>query len=121
MASRRYTCGLDAAMDVVGGKWKSLILWALHSEPRRFGQLRQLLPGISEKVLITHLRELVSAGVVHREVYPQTVLKVEYSLTPYGMRLFDSLRPLALWGQEHMNRQTAAESADENDTGRLSA
>lgn len=104
MADKQYSCGLDAAVDVIGGKWKPLILWALHDGTRRFGELRRELPGISEKMLIQHLRELAADGIVHREVYRQVPPKVEYSLTEVGESLNAALLPLGDWGEEHMVR-----------------
>ena len=101
MKKRPYSCGLDAAVDVVGGKWKALILWALHDEPRRFGELRRRLPEVSEKMLIQQLREMESYGLVHREVYHQVPPKVEYSLTEFGQSLNEALVPLGLWGERH--------------------
>lgn len=98
---RPYSCGIDAAIDVVGGKWKVLILWALHDGQRRFGELRRLLPGVSEKVLIQQLRELEADQIVHREVYRQVPPKVEYSLTDLGDSLNAALRPLGAWGSDH--------------------
>jgi DNA-binding HxlR family transcriptional regulator len=99
----RYTCGLDAAIDVMGGKWKVLILWALEGgEPVRFGQVRREVPGISERILILQLRDLEKAGLVDREVYQQVPPKVEYSLTPLGRSLVTALVPLGEWGEEHM-------------------
>ncbi|MEU5116353.1 helix-turn-helix domain-containing protein [Streptomyces longwoodensis] len=96
-----HVCGIDAAMEVIGGKWKVLILWALHEHPcRRFGELRRLLPGITEKVLASHLRELEADGVVRRVSYDEVPPRVEYSLTEDGLRLNDALRPLAAWGRE---------------------
>ena len=99
-----YSCGLDAAVDVVGGKWKALILWALSVEPRRFGALRREVTGISEKVLIQQLRDLERDGIVHREVHEQVPPKVVYSLTPLGDSLYAALEPLGDWGEEHMDR-----------------
>ncbi|WTW95783.1 helix-turn-helix transcriptional regulator [Streptomycetaceae bacterium NBC_01309] len=101
MRSRQYSCGLDAAVDVIGGKWKALILWALHEEPRRFGELRKDVPGISEKVLIQQLRELEADALVHREIYHQVPPKVEYSLTALGQELNTALGGLAQWGYQH--------------------
>ncbi|GAB2806330.1 helix-turn-helix domain-containing protein [Streptomyces chlorus] len=95
-----HVCGIDTAMEVIGGKWKVLILWALHEHPyRRFGELRRLLPGITEKVLASHLREMEADGVVHRVSYDEVPPRVEYSLTEDGMRLNDALQPLAAWGR----------------------
>jgi DNA-binding HxlR family transcriptional regulator len=104
MTTRQYSCGLDAAVDVIGGKWKALILWALHEETRRFGELRRELPRISEKMLIQQLREMQNDGIVHREVYREVPPKVEYSLTDFGSSLLDALRPLDRWGERYMER-----------------
>ncbi|MFD0774161.1 winged helix-turn-helix transcriptional regulator [Streptomonospora algeriensis] len=98
-----FLCGLDAAVAVVGGKWKPLILWALSVEPRRTGELRRELPGVSEKVLTQQLRELERDGVVHREVHQQVPPKVVYRLTGKGAALDRALRPLGEWGEEHMD------------------
>ncbi|MEV6520524.1 helix-turn-helix domain-containing protein [Longispora sp. NPDC051575] len=111
MRGRVYSCGLDAAMDVIGGKWKALILWALHERARRFGELRRELPGISEKMLIQQLRELEQHGVVHRKVFHQVPPKVEYSLTPLGARLNEALLPLGDWGEENMTAIEAVAAA----------
>ncbi|MDQ0949949.1 DNA-binding HxlR family transcriptional regulator [Streptomyces phaeochromogenes] len=103
-----YSCGLDAAVDVVGGKWKPMILWALHvGGTMRFGELRRDIggghsPGISEKVLSQQLRELEADGVVHREVYGEVPPRVEYSLTELGKALNTALLPLGEWGDLHM-------------------
>ncbi|MFF2187695.1 winged helix-turn-helix transcriptional regulator [Streptomyces sp. NPDC058155] len=100
-----YFCGIDAAMDVVSGKWKSLILWELHHYGvRRFGELRRGLPGVSEKMLIQHLREMEEDGLVHREVYREVPPKVEYSLTEHGVSLNTALTSLGQWGAERMGR-----------------
>lgn len=106
----RYSCGLDAAIDVVGGKWKPLILWALHHRPHRFGELRREVGAITEKVLIQQLRELERDGIVHREVYDQVPPKVVYSLTPLGRSLNKALEPLGDWGEENMDHIVAVRS-----------
>ncbi|MEU4531883.1 helix-turn-helix domain-containing protein [Micromonospora ureilytica] len=96
-----HACGIDTAMEVIGGKWKVLILWALHEHPsRRFGELRRLLPGITEKVLASHLREMEADGVVRRVSHDEVPPRVEYSLTEDGTRLNDALEPLAAWGRD---------------------
>lgn len=92
-------------MDVVGGKWKSLILWELHEKGlRRFGELKRGLPGVSEKMLIQQLRELAEDGIVHREVYREVPPRVEYSLTPDGTALNAALEPLGRWGVDRIAR-----------------
>jgi DNA-binding HxlR family transcriptional regulator len=103
-----YLCGLDAAIDIIGGKWKALILWEMQDEPRRFGELKRSLPGISEKMLIQQLREMEADGIVHREMYHQIPPKVEYSLTDLGQSLNTALGPLGDWGEFHIERITAA-------------
>ncbi|NGY61428.1 helix-turn-helix transcriptional regulator [Lentzea sp. NEAU-D13] len=107
MAARRgpYICGIDAAMDVVSGKWKSLILWELHHYgTRRFAELRRGLPGVSEKMLIQHLREMEEDGLLHREVYAEVPPRVEYSLTEHGVSLNAALAALGEWGAERIRR-----------------
>jgi DNA-binding HxlR family transcriptional regulator len=101
---KEYSCGLEAALAVVGGKWKVLILWVLGSDPRRFGELRRQIPGISEKMLIQHLKELESDGIVSRKDFRQVPPRVEYALTTFGHSLCEALAPLCAWGQEHMQR-----------------
>ena len=107
MPGPEFLCGLDAAVSVVGGKWKALILWALSERPRRFAELRRELDGISEKVLIQQLRELERDGVVHREVHEQVPPKVVYSLTADGVALEAALGPLGDWGEARMDRISA--------------
>ncbi|MFE0747375.1 winged helix-turn-helix transcriptional regulator [Gordonia sp. NPDC058843] len=103
-----FLCGLDAAVAVVGGKWKPLILWALSVTPRRTGELRRELDGVSEKVLTQQLRELERDGIVHREVFTEVPPRVVYSLTPKGAALDRALAPLGDWGEEHMAAISAA-------------
>ncbi|MGW6917417.1 winged helix-turn-helix transcriptional regulator [Kitasatospora sp. NPDC054939] len=107
-----HVCGIDAALEVIGGKWKVLILWALHEHPHsRFGRLRRLVPGITEKVLAAHLRELEADGIVHRESYDEVPPRVEYALTGDGVRLNAALEPLAAWGRARAVAREAAEGA----------
>jgi DNA-binding HxlR family transcriptional regulator len=103
-----YICGIDAAMDVVSGKWKSLILWELDNHgTRRFGELKRGLEGVSEKMLTQHLREMEEDGLIHREVYRQVPPKVEYSLTDHGRGLNEALGPLGAWGTQRLHRLAA--------------
>ena len=102
--SQAYGCGLEAALDVIGGKWKVLILWPLHPTPRRFGELKRLVPGISEKMLIQQLREMEADGIVARKVFHEIPPRVQYSLTPFGVSLKEVLVPLCEWGTIHMKR-----------------
>ncbi|WP_229796414.1 winged helix-turn-helix transcriptional regulator [Saccharothrix coeruleofusca] len=95
-------------MDVVGGKWKSLILWELRQGARRFGELRRGLPGVSERVLARQLREMEEDELVHREVYPVVPPHVEYSLTEQGRSLYGALESLGAWGRRRIARIGAA-------------
>ena len=110
MSKQAYGCGLEAALDVVGGKWKVIILWHLASESRRFGELRREVAGISEKMLIQSLRELERDGIVIRKDFQEVPPRVEYSLTPFGISLTAALRPLCEWGNKHMKRIEATKS-----------
>ncbi|MGP3776163.1 winged helix-turn-helix transcriptional regulator [Streptomyces sp. SDT5-1] len=101
-----YICGIDAALDVVSGKWKGLVLWELHTHGvRRFAELRRALPGVSEKMLTQHLRQMEEDGLVHREVYAEVPPRVEYSLTESGTALNEALRPLGEWGRTRIREQ----------------
>lgn len=107
MAARTgpYICGIDAALDVVSGKWKGLVLWELAAHGvRRFAELRRGLPGVSEKMLTQHLREMEHDGLVRRTVYAEVPPRVEYSLTDDGRALNDALAPLGEWGRARIRR-----------------
>lgn len=93
-----YNCGLGVAFQVIGGKWKAVILWLLSEKPYRFGELKRQLPGISERILINQLKEMESDGIILRHDYKTVPPKVEYSITPYGKTLNDALCPLSEWG-----------------------
>ncbi|WP_338783437.1 helix-turn-helix domain-containing protein [Streptomyces sp. DG1A-41] len=104
MTKRTYTCGLDAAIAVMGGKWKGLILFSLGEGPLRFGELRRAVAGISERMLILQLREMEHSGLIHREAHHQVPPKVEYSLTDFGRSLNAAMAPLGEWGEENLER-----------------
>ncbi|MGQ7787007.1 winged helix-turn-helix transcriptional regulator [Nesterenkonia sp. K-15-9-6] len=106
-----FSCGLDAAVAVVGGKWKLFIIWELSEGARRFAEVRRGLPGISEKVLTSQLRELERDGVVHREVYREVPPRVEYSLTPIGRTLILAAGPLGEWGEQNKAQIARSRSA----------
>ena len=99
MSTEEPACGLDAALAVMGGKWKPLILYQLHSGPKRFGELKRLVLGVSEKVLIQQLRELAAAGVLTRHDYQQVPPMVDYTLARGVM-------PLCEWGTQHRDKIT---------------
>ena len=104
MEAKSYHCPVEATIEVIGGKWKSLILWWLHQKTYRFADLRRQIPGISEKMLIQHLRELEADGIVNRKVFSTVPPKVEYSLTDHGKSLKQALNAICDWGKKHMER-----------------
>jgi DNA-binding HxlR family transcriptional regulator len=116
MRQKTYSCGLDASLDVIGGKWKGLILWALRSDAHRFGELRRVVEGISEKMLIQHLKEMEADGIVKRRDFKEVPPRVEYALTPFGQSLYAALAPLCEWGTLHMKRIEARKEATEAKT-----
>lgn len=102
-----YICGIDAALDVVSGKWKGLVLWELHTHgTRQFAQLRRGLPGVSEKMLTQHLRQIEEDRLVHRTVYAEVPPRVEYSLTDVGASLNEALGPLGDWRRERIHKDS---------------
>lgn len=113
-----YVCGIDAAMDVVSGKWKGLILWELEAHGvRRFAQLRRGLPGVSEKMLTQHLREMEEDGLVHRQVHAEVPPRVEYTLTGHGRSLNAALGPLGDWGRDRLVRERSDRATGPDDSG----
>lgn len=99
---REFRCFFELSQMIIGGKWKPKILFYLgQEEVMRFGQLRDSIYGVSEKMLIQQLRELEADGIVHREVYREVPPKVEYSLTPMGQTLIPILETLFNWGKSY--------------------
>lgn len=96
-----YVCSLELTMDVIGGKWKLMILWYLIDGKKRFSELKRALPGITQKMLTQQLRELEMNGIVNRVVYPVVPPKVEYSLTSQGEALIPTLQLLCDWGDTY--------------------
>ena len=101
MKTNAFTCGLDAALFVLGGKWKPLILFHLAHGTLRYGELRRAVGGVSDKVLIQQLKELQADGIIERHDFGEIPPKVEYSLTPLGLSLATALHPLCEWGSAH--------------------
>lgn len=97
----RLTCAVETTLDIIGGRWKVLILHELFQGVRRFNELHRALNGVTQKMLTQQLRELEDAGIIHREVYPQVPPKVEYSLTPLGRTLEPILDAMHQWGAQY--------------------
>lgn len=97
-----YGCAVEAALDVIGSKWKGVILFHLLDGTKRFNELRRLIPSITQRMLTLQLRELENDRVILRQVYPQVPPKVEYSLTDRGEKLQPILVALREWGAQIM-------------------
>jgi DNA-binding HxlR family transcriptional regulator len=115
MPSNSHQCPAERTLDIIGGRWKVLILWQLFPGERRFSELFRALAGITQKMLTQQLRELEKDGIVHRQVYPQIPPKVEYSLTPVGESLRPVVDAMCEWGLRQR------ESASQQETSRSPA
>ncbi|MGB9037697.1 MAG: winged helix-turn-helix transcriptional regulator [Acinetobacter calcoaceticus] len=110
-------CSVEAAISLIDGKWKCVILWHLFNEGTlRFNEIRKRVPSITQRMLTNQLRELEQDGIIHREVYPQVPPKVEYSLTDLGRSLEQILFALKLWGDAHLDQfgKLTLVSSDQN-------
>lgn len=97
-------CPVEATLNLIGGKWKGVILYHLLSETIRFNELRRLMPGITQRMLTKQLRELEAHQLILRKVYPEVPPRVEYSMTEYGLTLAPIIRALQKWGTEYLER-----------------
>lgn len=97
-----YNCGFELTLELVGGKWKGLILWKLNEKGTlRYGELGREIKDITQKMLTTQLKELEESGLVIRTVYNQIPPKVEYSLSEYGKELSDIFIAMKEWGVKY--------------------
>ena len=101
MAKKTYACGIGPAFEVIGGKWKAVILWELEGGSLRFGELKRRVLGVSEKMLIQQLRELERDQLITRHAFPEVPPRVEYTLSDWGVRLNAALAALADWGENY--------------------
>ncbi len=92
---------VKVTIDIIGGKWKPLIMFLLADHTMRFSELQKNIEGITQKMLTSQLRELESDGLISRKIYPQVPPKVEYSLTQYGTTLMPVLKTMEAWGEVH--------------------
>lgn len=91
-------CGLNATLRIISGKWKPLVLFFLRDGAKRYGELKRLIPGVSDKVLIQSLKDLEADRVLTRTDYQEVPPKVDYALTPLGRSLAEAIVPLCNWG-----------------------
>jgi DNA-binding HxlR family transcriptional regulator len=102
-----FSCGLDATLHIISGKWKPLVLFFLRDGPKRYGELKRLVEGVSDKVLIQQLKDLETHCVLVRTDYKEVPPRVDYALTPLGRSLAEALVPLCTWGNENMGEMTS--------------
>ncbi|CAM4482871.1 winged helix-turn-helix transcriptional regulator [Paenibacillus typhae] len=107
-------CPVEFTLDVIGGKWKGVLLYHLMDGTKRFNEFRRICPGITQRMLTLQLRELEEDGVVHREVYQQVPPKVEYSLTEFGRTLIPIIRLMRDWGVTYQTKQLSGEKDGSN-------
>ena len=109
--TENYRCTVSVTLDIIGGKWKSLILWQLSFKTLRFSQLQRRLTKVTQKMLTQQLRELERDGLIHREVFAEVPPRVEYSLTTMGESVVPILQLMYQWGQNYLiaTEQTAQE------------
>lgn len=100
-----YHCPVEATLELIGGKYKTLILWHLAVRTQRFSQLQRLIPRATPKMLTQQLRELEEDGLLHREVFPVVPPRVEYSLTDRGRSLLPILNAMRDWGTDYLREQ----------------
>ncbi|MGG0904482.1 winged helix-turn-helix transcriptional regulator [Bacillus subtilis] len=104
-------CPVETTLDIIGGKWKGILLYHLIDGKKRFNEFRKLYPKITQRILTLQLRELERDGVIHREVYKQVPPKVEYSLTEFGRTLEPVILHMKDWGEKYKDRIDKLEAA----------
>lgn len=102
---KRYNMGIEATLEIIGGKWKALIVCLLMTGVKRTSEIRRGIPGISEKVLIQQLREMELDGLIERKVYEQMPPRVEYRLTEYGVTANTIVEVMCRWGTDNIHRR----------------
>jgi DNA-binding HxlR family transcriptional regulator len=118
--SKNADCPVEVTLNVIGGKWKSIVLYYLLKQPvMRFSDFRKAMPSVTHQMLAKQLRELEADGLLHRKVYPQVPPKVEYSLTQLGLTLEPVILAMKEWGCLYVSRnnkgkKTASRWSDAN-------
>lgn len=98
-----YNCPVEATIDLIGGKYKAVILWHLMNKTLRYSELHRLIPRATDKMLAQQLRELENDGLIIRKVYPVVPPKTEYSLTDFGRTLVPILDAMCNWGADYLD------------------
>lgn len=99
---RSFNCSMELTLDLIGGKWKPILIYHIgNSEKIRYGELKRLIPHLSERVLSRELRELEASNIINREEFKEKVLRVEYTLTQDGKNVLPILNALTEWGSSY--------------------
>ncbi|MGI4745155.1 MAG: winged helix-turn-helix transcriptional regulator [Janthinobacterium lividum] len=114
-----YSYGLSATLRIISGKWKPLILYFLLDGPKRYGELKRTIQGVSDKVLIQQLKDLEADHVLVRTDYKEVPPRVDYALTPFGCSLADAIVPLCSWGTENMAEMASIFAERDSCPGRM--
>ena len=101
-------CPIDAMLSVIDGRWKGTILWRLSERPMRTSELLRSIPGITERMLIRHLKELVSDGILIRQREKGTHPHAIYSISEYGITMLPVLEHICAWGRKHIEVRRGA-------------
>lgn len=104
---KQFNCPVEAALALIGGKYKALILWHLIEGPLHYMELQRLIPKATPKMLSQQLRDLEGCGMIHREVIPEKPPKTKYSLTPFGRSAIPVLEAICNWGTDYLGAQKA--------------
>ena len=100
-----FICPVEATIQLIGGKYKSVILWHLMGKTLRYSEIHKLMPKATDKMLAQQLRELEKDGLINRKVYPVVPPKTEYSLTDFGNTLSHILVEMCNWGKQYLDYQ----------------
>jgi DNA-binding HxlR family transcriptional regulator len=95
------TCPVTLTTEIIGGRWKHLIIFCISSGITRFGEMQRTLPHISKKMLTQELRDLEKNGIINRKIFAEIPPRVEYSLTDWGMATLPILNAMAAWGMQY--------------------
>ncbi|MFD2935384.1 winged helix-turn-helix transcriptional regulator [Spirosoma flavum] len=102
---KEFTCPMDLTMDYLAGRWKTVVLWYLIQDKKRFSELSRLIPNMTEKMLSLQLRQLEADGLIWRQVHAEVPPRVEYGLTEAGQTLIPILKAMSSWGLKKAVKQ----------------